>query len=458
MGARKIARRAPLRVFSFRMQVSYTKRKVEGQVDAPRQAKVRKHEGCCIESFMGEFIDLDTIEHDVDDATEADAPKAEDTEAAEAEDTETEATETEAPAAVSMRVRATEVSEGAWKIIVEFVVGLLKEQAKKKPVVRDLLSLLTVNKVLTGVGRSVLGSLGMIAIRCTVGTIPRAIALFSSASELCVVGSALGSEVSTEEAREARKALAREGQRFRRLVSHETDGNMRWLPVSGNVRVVCQCPPDRPFDDVAESLTAAGVTNLEIDFLGVPGKFPSLHDVPGLRKVTLSQMDFPDGKQPEDGFLRSGTIEKLKFECCDFERLPDLNGLTGLKTLKMRNCMLSDDDEAMESLGDPDAPPIKQVSLKGCRVTNGSKILWLPQLERLDLYGCKECTDFEYAETEELKQKILSGKLTGRLCKVLVRRLDISPEELKASTAVAALQQCGDECCKPCDCGKCSEC
>ena len=360
-----------------------------------------------------------------------------------------------------MRVRASEVSEGVWTIIVEFVVGLLKEQAKKKPVVRDLLSLLAVNTVFMGVGRSVLGSLGMVAIRCTVGAIPRAIALFSSASELCVVGSALGSEVSTEALKaEAREALAREGPRFRRLVSHETDGKMRWLwlPATGKVLVVCQCSEERRFDDVVESLSAANATTLEIDFLGVPCKFPSLHAIPGLRKVTLSQMDFPDGKQPEDGFLRSGTIEKLKFECCDFERLPDLNGLTGLKTLKMRNCMLSDDDEAMESLGDPDAPPIKQVSLKGCQVTNGSKILWLPQLERLDLYGCKECTDFEYAETEELKQKILSGELTGRLCKVIVRRLNISQEESKASAAVAALQQCGDECCKPCDCGKCSEC
>jgi hypothetical protein len=43
---------------------------------------------------------------------------------------------------------------------------------------------------------------------------------------------------------------------------------------------------------------------------------------------------------------------------------------------------------------------------------------------------------------------------TGRLCKLLVRRLGIRKAEREATGMV----QCDAECCGPCECGECSDC
>ena len=65
---------------------------------------------------------------------------------------------------------------------------------------------------------------------------------------------------------------------------------------------------------------------------------------------------------------------------------------------------------------------------------------------------------FDDAASDVLKGKLLAGELngggTGRLCKVLVRRLGIRKPEREA----AGMVQCDSECCGPCECGECSDC
>lgn len=237
----KIEPEAPNPIFSEHpiMSVIADKRKfdktggeeheAEAQAQDPPKAKVPKHQGCDIDDFMGEFIDRTTIEHDVDVAPEEadEVEDADETEGPEETDAADEADEAEIPLTVAAGCRASEVPDEIWKKIVETVVGLFKEQAGNKPVVRDIMRILSVNKLLTGMVREALVVLGR--IRCKVVEIPRAVVVSETISELCVVGSAQlpeseAPQVPAQVVEEARESLAREGQRFKSLCRTKRTG------------------------------------------------------------------------------------------------------------------------------------------------------------------------------------------------------------------------------------------
>ena len=321
---------------------------------------------------------------------------------------------------------------------------------------------LTVNKAIAGLARDVMGRLGLLAhIRCTVDQIPRAIHVFDHARELRVVG---GGDVTAAAVLEARAALEC-ADRFTTFLSDETDreSNAAWLPrraPSGpEYTFVCQCSENKWFGDVVDGLArvSGSMKELVIDYLGERDGLPNLSRITdGSLRVTIQQADF----ESDDGWgsFKSPAVRELVFTFCDLARLPPVAGFTNLVHLELHECMFSGEHEdALENLAILPVPPIHFLGLEGCEyVGDASLIAVLTALKTLVMHGCRPFPDFDVAAADVLKAKFLSGELnadgTGRMCKVIGRRLNIR----KAEREAARLAQC--DCCGPCDCGECSDC
>jgi hypothetical protein len=332
---------------------------------------------------------------------------------------------------------------------------------------RSFLRLLTINKPIVCIARAVAGRLGLM-VKCTVAQIPRAVQVFAFARELRVVADPGGTDTAALEA--ARAALERAGPRFRTFLSDDTESKMAWLPrlpdettAESGYTVVCACSETtRRLGDVAEGLAlAVGMTELVLEYLGEPDEFPNLapltHSARGLR-VTIQQADFTKGPSGSASFA-SAAVTELAFKWCDLALLPPVTGFPNLKKLDVEECVFYDEGGAvLRTLGP--VPTLEYVRLEGCEgLDDASPIAALPSLKTLVLCHFRvEYPDFDDAAGAALKAKLLSGAVnadgTGRMCRVVTRRLDICRAELEA----ARLARCDSECCGPCECGECSDC
>jgi acetyl-CoA carboxylase biotin carboxyl carrier protein len=220
--------------------------------------------------------------------------------------------------------------------------------------------------------------------------------------------------------------------------------------------------PTRRLGDVAEGLAlAAGMTELVLEYLGEPDEFPNLAPLTettrGLR-VTIQQADFTKGPSASASFA-SAAVTELAFKWCDLALLPPVTGFPNLKKLDVEECTFYDEGGAVLRTLAP-VPTLEHVRLEGCEgLDDASPIAALPSLKTLVLCHFRvEYPDFDDAAGAALKAKLLSGAVnadgTGRMCKVVTRRLDICRAELEA----ARLARCDSECCGPCECGECSDC
>lgn len=335
----------------------------------------------------------------------------------------------------------------------------------RRGVTSDVLRMLTVNKQIVAVARAVMGRIG-ITIRCTVAQIPRAIRVFEYARELCVVGAALlGPPVEA-----ARAALESSGTRFRVFTSDDTDSESRmaWLPrrsEAAGYTVVCVCSETKRFGDVVEGLAlAVGMSELVIEYLGVPDVLPNLSRIPnganGRLCVTIQHADFDYFDTDVRGFT-STAVTELAFKRCDMAHLPPMTGFPALKRLEITECVFG----GLGDLGEPPVPPIEYLGVEGCEgLCDVSPIARLPKLTTLVMRGCRahrqwrvEYPEFDGPASAALKGRLVSGALnaagTGCLCKKIGRMLDITRAEREA----ARLARCDEACCG-CDCGECSDC
>ena len=338
---------------------------------------------------------------------------------------------------------------------------------------RSFLCLLTINQQIVCIARAVAGRLGL-TIHCTVAQIPRAVQVFEFARELSVVADPSGVEADTAALEAARAALEHAGPRFRAFVCDDTDApsKMAWLPrlpddvtaESGGYRVVCECSEKtRRFGDVAKGLAlAVGMTELVIEYFGEPDEFPNLAPLTqtarGLR-VTIQQADFTKGPGALSASFASAAVTELAFKWCELALLPPVAGFPNLKKLDVAECTFYDEDGAvLRTLGP--VPTLEYVRLEVCEgLDDASPIVALPSLKTLVLCQFRvQYPDFDEAAGAALKSKLLSGALnadgTGRVCRVVTRRLDIRRAEREA----ARLALCDSECCGPCECGECSDC
>jgi hypothetical protein len=365
--------------------------------------------------------------------------------------------------------------------------------------VTALLLLLTVNKATVTLARDAVSLLGRAGIRCTVAQIPHAIGAFGHARELRVVG-----ESEVEDGRDdqaaldalvASEALAKTGGRFRVFVSDVTDSasNMGWLPMlprregpeegaesaESAAMVVCECYETKTFETAAANLAknydAGWMTHLVIDYLGgrdeggpLASGFPTLgrfQGGAGLR-VTLQQGDFEalDSQEANLQHFQSTSVTWLELMYSDSVSVPPVRGFPNLKRLDVIECMFAKwanaDADVLRPISDAPVPRIEYLAVVGCDgVDDASPIVALTNLGTLVMHECRgEYPDFGDAAGVLLKNRLLAGELnksgTGRLCKLLVRRLGIR----KAEREAIGLVQCDSECCGPCECGECSDC
>ena len=366
--------------------------------------------------------------------------------------------------------------------------------------VAALLLLLTVNKATVSLARAAVSLLGRAGIRCTVAQIPHAIRAFGHARELRVVGESDGAEDGRDDqaaidALVASDALAKTGGRFRVFVSDVTDtsSKMGWLPMlprregpeesaesaESAVMVVCECYKTKTFETVAANLAknfdAGWMTHLVIDYLGgrdeggpLASGFPTLarfQGGAGLR-VTLQQGDFDalDSHEANLQHFQSTSVTWLELMYSDAVSVPPVRGFPNLKRLDVIGCVFAKwahaGADVLRPLSDAPVPPIEYLAVVGCDgVDDASPVAALTNLSTLVMHECRGYyPDFDDAAGVLLKNKTLAGELnkggTGRLCKLLVRRLGIRKAEREATGMV----QCDSECCGPCECGECSDC
>ena len=334
--------------------------------------------------------------------------------------------------------------------------------------VTAILRLLTINKPILSLARAAVALLGRAGIRCTVAQIPHAILAFGHARELRIVG-----ESEVEDGRDdqaaldalvASEALAKTGGRFRVFVSDVTDSasKMGWLPMlprregpeESAVMVVCECYETKTFETAAANLAknydAGWMTHLVIDYLGgrdeggpLASGFPTLgrfQGGAGLR-VTLQQGDFEalDSQEANLQHFQSTCVTWLELMYSDSVSVPPVRGFPNLKRLDVIECVFANlanaDADVLRPLSYAPVPPIEYLAVVGCDgVDDASPIVALTNLSTLVMYECRgEYPDFDHDAGVLLKNKLLAGELnkggTGRLCKLLVRRLGIRKAE-----------------------------
>ena len=364
----------------------------------------------------------------------------------------------------AVAVSVAELPAVVWEIVVTDAV-----RAVSAVKVRGTLARLAASKSLLSLARKALGKMGLIKLRCTLGDVPRAVEIFVT-DELRVVEyqrprpNAHDPEERRRRVLAARRALERAqkaGRRFKALVSDDTDeSGFGWLPEWIDYTAVCDVSL---LGDAVGSLNRASVAKLTIHCRGDPGGYPNLSAIEKLREVTITSMDFDDDEQPvAAGGFKSATLERLVLSYCTMPRVPPVLGLPNLKALELKHCVFSGDEDepptvlrclgGLGGLGGPGAPGIEYLRMKGCDgVLDASPIARMPKLKRLTMVGCApqsdEMPDFSHQAIGALKPRLLSGELAGRLCKVIVNRLNINRPERLAS----AIVQCADDCCRVCE-------
>ena len=352
-------------------------------------------------------------------------------------------------------VAVAELPAVVWEIVVTDAV-----RAVSAVKVRGTLARLAASKSLLSLARKALGKMGLIKLRCTLGDVPRAVEIFVT-DELRVVEyqrprpNAHDPEERRRRVLAARRALERAqkaGRRFKALVSDDTDeSGFGWLPEWIDYTAVCDVSL---LGDAVGSLNRASVAKLTIHCRGDPGGYPNLSAIEKLREVTITSMDFDDDEQPvAAGGFKSATLERLVLSYCTMPRVPPVLGLPNLKALELKHCVFSGDEDepptVLRCLGGLGNPGIEYLRMKGCDgVLDASPIARMPKLKRLTMVGCApqsdEMPDFSHQAIGVLKPRLLSGELAGRLCKVIVNRLNINRPERLAS----AIVQCADTCCR----------
>ena len=249
------------------------------------------------------------------------------------------------------------------------------------------------------------------------------------------------------------------------------------------VRVLCECYETKTFETVAENLArnydAGWMTHLVIDYLGERDHererehgsgFPNLSRFQGGAglRVRLQQGDFEalDFEEAHFRYFRSTSVTWLELMWCDLVRVPPVRGFPNLTRLDVTECVFAEwasaDADVLRSLSDAPVPPIEYLGLVGCDGVDDVSpiaVLALTKLKTLVMHECQgDYPHFDDAASDVLKGRLLAGELngggTGRLCKVLVRRLGIRKTEREATGMV----QCDSGCCGPCECGECSDC
>jgi hypothetical protein len=190
----------------------------------------------------------------------------------------------------------------------------------------------------------------------------------------------------------------------------------------------------------------ANVTSVAIDFLGDVRSYPDMSLIKGQSEVTLIAMDLEDHQDEAGPFESPEPIEKIVFSFCSLASVPPMTGFPWLLKVKLEGC----DFGGTNVLYCLVHTRIETLVVKGCDgVDDGSPVALIPSLKSLVITGCvDEYPHFNHHARGVLKAKLLSGELTGVLCKVVVNRLKIKRPERLASPIV----QCGDDCCRLCDC------
>ena len=358
--------------------------------------------------------------------------------------------------AAAAAVAVAELPAELWMIVLEKVVeahaAVVGTEAAPKVMMRRFLAKMAVSKLIMRLVREseALGPIGR--IRCTLEDVPTAIAMFKSLTVLWVMGAGQAPHAPAGPVVDAaRRALERAG-RLEELVSDLTDqSKLEWFPLgdaAGKYRARCQCWDTRPFDDVVEGLNNAKVTDLTIDFLGDPTGYPDLCKLQGLLRIVMTSMDMGDKQSTAGGRFESPTTEEIVLAYCSLERMPPVVGFPGLLTVELEGCVFSGTN-VLHSLAHT---RIESLIVTGCEgIDDGSPIARMPSLKSLVMTGFGDSEDypeFGHQAIGVLTPRLLSGELTGRLCKVIVNRLKIERPERLAS----AIVQCADDCCRVCDC------